>query len=203
MLLASWTNPVSCTWCMLTHLYWLCRWEQRVDQNGRVYYVDHIEKRTTWERPGPLPTGYWNFHHFLLSSPEVNESNIEKQNLPVQTQTHTHIFSKTLNNRPCVSFVNNVLNHKVVCSWLVLAFVMMSGWHIQYASLFYRWERRADPLGRVYYVDHITRTTTWQRPTQESVRNYEEWQHQRNQLQGAMQQFNQRFIYGVRVETVL
>uniref|UniRef100_A0A8C7ZIV4 E3 ubiquitin-protein ligase n=1 Tax=Oryzias sinensis TaxID=183150 RepID=A0A8C7ZIV4_9TELE len=91
-------------------------WEQRVDQNGRVYYVDHIEKRTTWDRPEPLPTG---------------------------------------------------------------------------------WERRVDPMGRVYYVDHITRTTTWQRPTQESVRNYEEWQHQRSQLQGAMQHFNQRFIYGL------
>ena len=58
-------------------------------------------------------------------------------------------------------------------------------------------------MGRVYYVDHITRTTTWQRPTQESVRNYEEWQHQRNQLQGAMQQFNQRFIYGVSAGTVV
>ncbi|XP_035008162.1 itchy E3 ubiquitin protein ligase a [Hippoglossus stenolepis] len=92
-------------------------WEQRVDQNGRMYYVDHIEKRTTWERPDPLPSG---------------------------------------------------------------------------------WERRVDPMGRVYYVDHITRTTTWQRPTQESVRNYEEWQHQRSQLQGAMQQFNQRFIYGLQ-----
>lgn len=67
----------------------------------------------------------------------------------------------------------------------------------------HRWERRVDPMGRVYYVDHITRTTTWQRPTQESVRNYEEWQHQRSQLQGAMQQFNQRFIYGVRAVIVL
>ncbi|XP_034021949.1 E3 ubiquitin-protein ligase Itchy-like isoform X2 [Thalassophryne amazonica] len=92
-------------------------WEQRVDPNGRVYYVDHVEKKTTWDRPEPLPTG---------------------------------------------------------------------------------WERRVDPMGRVYYVDHITRTTTWQRPTQESVRNYEEWQHQRSQLQGAMQQFNQRFIYGLQ-----
>uniref|UniRef100_A0AAQ5YRN4 E3 ubiquitin-protein ligase n=1 Tax=Amphiprion ocellaris TaxID=80972 RepID=A0AAQ5YRN4_AMPOC len=98
-------------------LYLFARWEQRVDQNGRVYYVDHIEKRTTWDRPESLPTG---------------------------------------------------------------------------------WERRVDPMGRVYYVDHITRTTTWQRPTQESVRNYEEWQHQRSQLQGAMQQFNQRFIYGLQ-----
>uniref|UniRef100_A0A8C6VZV5 E3 ubiquitin-protein ligase n=1 Tax=Nothobranchius furzeri TaxID=105023 RepID=A0A8C6VZV5_NOTFU len=62
----------------------------------------------------------------------------------------------------------------------------------------YRWERRVDQMGRVYFVDHITRTTTWQRPTMETVRNYEQWQHQRSQLQGAMQQFNQRFIYGVQ-----
>uniref|UniRef100_A0A8C7MCC9 E3 ubiquitin-protein ligase n=1 Tax=Oncorhynchus kisutch TaxID=8019 RepID=A0A8C7MCC9_ONCKI len=91
---------------------------QRVDQNGRLYFVDHVEKRTAWERPEPLPSG---------------------------------------------------------------------------------WERRVDPMGRVYFVDHITRTTTWQRPTMETVRNYEQWQHQRNQLQGAMQQFNQRFIFGDQV----
>uniref|UniRef100_A0A671SF49 HECT-type E3 ubiquitin transferase n=1 Tax=Sinocyclocheilus anshuiensis TaxID=1608454 RepID=A0A671SF49_9TELE len=101
------------SFCFLVNM---CSWEQRVDQNGHVYYVDHIEKRTTWERPEPLPAG---------------------------------------------------------------------------------WERRLDPMGRVYYVDHINRTTTWQRPTLESVRNYEEWQNQRSQLQGAMQRFNQRFIYGL------
>ncbi|XP_059189978.1 E3 ubiquitin-protein ligase Itchy-like isoform X2 [Centropristis striata] len=95
-------------------------WEQRVDQNGRLYFVDHVEKRTTWERPEPLPPG---------------------------------------------------------------------------------WERRVDQMGRVYFVDHMTRTTTWQRPTVETVRNYEQWQHQRNQLQGAMQQFNQRFIFGAQDQT--
>uniref|UniRef100_A0A8C3V724 E3 ubiquitin-protein ligase n=1 Tax=Catharus ustulatus TaxID=91951 RepID=A0A8C3V724_CATUS len=57
------------------------------------------------------------------------------------------------------------------------------------------WEKRVDPRGRYYYVDHNTRTTTWQRPTAEYVRNYEQWQSQRNQLQGAMQQFSQRFLY--------
>uniref|UniRef100_A0A8C5N8Y4 E3 ubiquitin-protein ligase n=1 Tax=Gouania willdenowi TaxID=441366 RepID=A0A8C5N8Y4_GOUWI len=96
------------------------RWEQRMDPNGRLYFVDHVEKRTSWERPEPLPPG---------------------------------------------------------------------------------WERRIDQMGRVYFVDHITRTTTWQRPTMETVRNYEQWQHQRSQLQGAMQQFNQRFIVGDQVST--
>ncbi|XP_022524317.2 itchy E3 ubiquitin protein ligase b [Astyanax mexicanus] len=90
-------------------------WEQRVDQNGRMYFVDHVEKRTSWERPEPLPPG---------------------------------------------------------------------------------WERRVDPMGRVYFVDHTTRSTTWQRPTVETVRNYEQWQHQRSQLEGAMHQFNRRFIVG-------
>uniref|UniRef100_A0A8C9N212 HECT-type E3 ubiquitin transferase n=1 Tax=Serinus canaria TaxID=9135 RepID=A0A8C9N212_SERCA len=92
--------------------YFPCRWEQRELPNGRVYYVDHNNKTTTWERP--LPPG---------------------------------------------------------------------------------WEKRVDPRGRYYYVDHNTRTTTWQRPTAEYVRNYEQWQSQRNQLQGAMQHFSQRFLY--------
>uniref|UniRef100_A0A672R5W3 E3 ubiquitin-protein ligase n=1 Tax=Sinocyclocheilus grahami TaxID=75366 RepID=A0A672R5W3_SINGR len=89
-----------------------CSWEQRILPHGRVYYVDHNTKTTTWERP--LPPG---------------------------------------------------------------------------------WEKRVDQRGRFYYVDHNTRTTTWQRPTAESVRNYEQWQSQRSQLQGAMQQFNQRYLY--------
>ncbi|XP_049339763.1 NEDD4-like E3 ubiquitin-protein ligase WWP2 [Astyanax mexicanus] len=87
-------------------------WEQRVLSHGRVYYVDHNTKTTTWERP--LPPG---------------------------------------------------------------------------------WEKRVDQRGRFYYVDHNTRTTTWQRPTPESVRNYEQWQSQQSQLQGAMHQFNQRYLY--------
>uniref|UniRef100_A0A8C5TIA9 E3 ubiquitin-protein ligase n=1 Tax=Malurus cyaneus samueli TaxID=2593467 RepID=A0A8C5TIA9_9PASS len=113
-----WLNIATrCLLLLFTCTFWweiLC-WEQRVDQHGRVYYVDHVEKRTTWDRPEPLPPS---------------------------------------------------------------------------------WERRVDNMGRIYYVDHFTRTTTWQRPTLESVRNYEQWQLQRSQLQGAMQQFNQRFIYG-------
>uniref|UniRef100_A0A8C6MG50 E3 ubiquitin-protein ligase n=1 Tax=Nothobranchius furzeri TaxID=105023 RepID=A0A8C6MG50_NOTFU len=92
-------------------------WEQRKDPHGRMYYVDHNTRTTTWERPQPLPPG---------------------------------------------------------------------------------WERRVDDRGRIYYVDHNTRTTTWQRPTMESVRNFEQWQSQRSQLQGAMHQFNQRYLYSVR-----
>ncbi|KAG5298333.1 E3 ubiquitin-protein ligase pub1 [Histoplasma ohiense] len=44
------------------------------------------------------------------------------------------------------------------------------------------WERREDNLGRTYYVDHNTRTTTWTRPSQQ----YNE-QAQRTQLEANMQ----------------
>ena len=33
--------------------------------------------------------------------------------------------------------------------------------------LFHSWERRFDYRDRAYYVDHNTRTTTWQMPTAE------------------------------------
>ncbi|KAJ3115576.1 hypothetical protein HDU96_000400 [Phlyctochytrium bullatum] len=41
----------------------------------------------------------------------------------------------------------------------------MSSVEDQYGPLPSGWERRVDHLGRTYYVDHNTRTTTWQRPS--------------------------------------
>ncbi|KAL8292987.1 hypothetical protein RQP46_000681 [Phenoliferia psychrophenolica] len=39
----------------------------------------------------------------------------------------------------------------------------------QYGPLPEGWERRVDHLGRTYYVDHTTRTTTWTRPQRDST----------------------------------
>ena len=44
------------------------------------------------------------------------------------------------------------------------------------------WEMRRDPRGRVYYVDHNTRTTTWQRPNTERLQNFASWQGERAQV---------------------
>nr|ODN85521.1 E3 ubiquitin-protein ligase NEDD4 [Cryptococcus depauperatus CBS 7841] len=41
----------------------------------------------------------------------------------------------------------------------------------QYGPLPTGWERRIDHLGRQYYVDHNTRTTTWNRPSNDQVSN--------------------------------
>ena len=63
---------------------------------------------------------------------------------------------------------------------------------------FYRWERRHDQYGRPYYVDHNTRTTTWHRPTSESIRHYQQWQERRQQNQDAQRQnYQQRYLIPV------
>ena len=46
--------------------------------------------------------------------------------------------------------------------------------------------------GRVYYVDHNTRTTTWQRPNSERLQCFASWQGERAQV---LQMKNQRFLY--------
>lgn len=44
------------------------------------------------------------------------------------------------------------------------------------------WEMRRDQRGRVYYVDHNTRTTTWQRPNTERLQHFQQWQGQRQHV---------------------
>lgn len=54
------------------------------------------------------------------------------------------------------------------------------------------WELRRDERGRMYYVDHNTRTTTWQRPSAERLQHFQHWQGERRHV---MTQGNQRFLY--------
>jgi len=56
-----------------------------------------------------------------------------------------------------------------------------------------RWESRFDPNGRVYYVDHNTRTTTWQRPCANLINAAEEFQQWRSNR--VMNQMPARFLF--------
>ena len=32
--------------------WWVCLgWEARIDSHGRVFYIDHVNRTTTWQRP--------------------------------------------------------------------------------------------------------------------------------------------------------
>ncbi|QRW27304.1 HECT-domain (ubiquitin-transferase) [Rhizoctonia solani] len=53
------------------------------------------------------------------------------------------------------------------------------------------WERRQDHLGRTYYVDHNTRTTTWNRPSSNAEANRNET---RQEADGARDRHNRRIL---------
>lgn len=53
------------------------------------------------------------------------------------------------------------------------------------------WERRIDPLGRTYYVDHNTRTTTWNRPSTNPTTNTHA---QEGSTNAARDQHNRRIL---------
>ena len=61
----------------------------------------------------------------------------------------------------------------------------------QYGPLPDGWERRIDPLGRTYYVDHNTRSTTWNRPSPNQAVNHHA---QEGETNAARDQHNRRIL---------
>lgn len=61
----------------------------------------------------------------------------------------------------------------------------------QYGALPPGWERRIDPLGRTYYVDHNTRSTTWNRPSASAAVNNNA---QDNETNAARDQHSRRIL---------
>jgi len=47
----------------------------------------------------------------------------------------------------------------------------------------------------VYYVDHNTRTTTWQRPNPDMMNNLHQWQQWRQNRTAQLEQLAHRFLF--------
>ena len=73
------------------------------------------------------------------------------------------------------------------CFFDIANALLMRERNFQRGAFCFRWERRVDNRSRPYYVDHNTRTTTWQRPTQQRVQNYADWRNQRDNIQNQRQ----------------
>uniref|UniRef100_A0A673XMJ8 E3 ubiquitin-protein ligase n=1 Tax=Salmo trutta TaxID=8032 RepID=A0A673XMJ8_SALTR len=118
-------------------------WEQRILPHGRVYYVDHNTKTTTWERP--LPPGW--------------EKRVDQRGRFYYVDHNTRT---TTWQRPTEESVRNY-----------------EQWQSQRSQLqgaMHQFSQRSGPLkaspqqnkrqdnGRVYFVNHNTRTTQWEDP---------------------------------------
>uniref|UniRef100_A0A8C2DIH6 HECT-type E3 ubiquitin transferase n=1 Tax=Cyprinus carpio TaxID=7962 RepID=A0A8C2DIH6_CYPCA len=151
-------------WCVCVCVC-VCSWEQRVDHNDRVYYVDHIEKRTTWERPEPLPPGW------------------ERRLDPMgRVYFVDHVNRTTTWQRPTDESVRNYEEWQNQRSQLQGAMHRFNQRFIYGVSESNKefdplgplppgWEKRTDSNRRMYFVHHPTRSTQWEDPRTQGLLN--------------------------------
>uniref|UniRef100_A0A8V5GUJ4 E3 ubiquitin-protein ligase NEDD4-like n=2 Tax=Melopsittacus undulatus TaxID=13146 RepID=A0A8V5GUJ4_MELUD len=137
-------------------------WEERKDAKGRTYYVNHNNRTTTWTRPimqlaedGMGASGSSSSH---LSEPQIRRprslsSPTVTLSAPLEGLKESPVrraVKDTLSNpqTPQPSPYNSPKpQHKGAQSFLPPG-----------------WEMRIAPNGRPFFIDHNTKTTTWEDP---------------------------------------
>lgn len=130
-------------------------WEVRFDQYGRKYYVDHNTRSTTWERPQPLPPGW-----------EMRRDNRGRVYY-VDHNTRTTTWQ-----RPTAESVRNYQHWQSHQAQAMQQCQQRFLYHTPVqvedddplGPLPEGWEKRVDPNGRVYFVNHKNKTTQWEDP---------------------------------------
>uniref|UniRef100_A0A8C3LEX6 E3 ubiquitin-protein ligase NEDD4-like n=1 Tax=Chrysolophus pictus TaxID=9089 RepID=A0A8C3LEX6_CHRPC len=138
-------------------------WEERKDAKGRTYYVNHNNRTTTWTRPimqlaedGMVGSAANSNNH--LSEPQIRRprslsSPTVTLSAPLEGMKDSPVrraVKDTLSNpqSPQPSPYNSPKpQHKVAQSFLPPG-----------------WEMRIAPNGRPFFIDHNTKTTTWEDP---------------------------------------
>ncbi|XP_071958251.1 E3 ubiquitin-protein ligase Su(dx)-like [Antedon mediterranea] len=132
-------------------------WEMRTDQQGRTYYVDHNAHTTTWERPQPLPQGWERRHdpqgriyyvdHNTRSTTWQRPTNDSVRSYQEWQLQHERLRSQVAQQRNSRLYLPGVVDSSDPLGPLPQG-----------------WEKRIDQHGRIYFVNHLTRTTQWEDP---------------------------------------
>ncbi|XP_060617304.2 E3 ubiquitin-protein ligase NEDD4-like isoform X2 [Anolis sagrei] len=139
-------------------------WEERKDAKGRTYYVNHNNRTTTWTRPimqlaEDGATGSTSNSNNHLTEPQIRRP----RSLSTPTVTLSAPLEGLLKESPVRRAVKDTLSnpqspqpspynspkpqHKLTQSFLPPG-----------------WEMRIAPNGRPFFIDHNTKTTTWEDP---------------------------------------
>jgi E3 ubiquitin-protein ligase NEDD4 len=133
-------------------------WERRIDPLGRMYYVDHNTRSTTWNRPS--------------ASAAVNHSTQDSETNAARDQHNRRILADDLleatnptyrGGTPANATQPPVPQAQTAVTTSTTTTAGVSG------PLPAGWEERYTPEGRPYYVDHNTRTTTWVDPRRQTI----------------------------------
>lgn len=137
-------------------------WEMRKDAQGRMYYVDHNTRTTTWERPQPLPLGWERRvdQRGRVYYVDHNTRTTTWQRPNTDMVTNWHNWQEWRNNRTMES-----MNRR----FLFPQSTQPTTENDPLGPLPEGWEKRADANGRVYFVNHKNRTTQWEDPRTQGI----------------------------------
>uniref|UniRef100_A0A7N6ARB7 HECT-type E3 ubiquitin transferase n=1 Tax=Anabas testudineus TaxID=64144 RepID=A0A7N6ARB7_ANATE len=161
-------------------------WEEKVDNLGRTYYVNHNNRSTQWKRPSNMDV--------------ISETESDNQQRQIHQEAHRvfrsrrHISEDLENEHLEPRDMDNVTKMlKCYCFVVVSVFLEFAedlnlrlsltpdsngelpgpssalspsatSYTLTTPGLPPGWEERKDAKGRTYYVNHNNRTTTWTRP---------------------------------------
>lgn len=153
-------------------------WEIRYDSYGRQYFVDHNTRTTSWEDPRLASVSTTAPVVTPIPNPVPNVSPVSSSSSTTTTITttpqQTISTPTTTEPQPSGEVVRQSLQQQINLRYQN-TFVGVDTHNITFGStspqtnplsspLPSGWEQRVDPYGRVYFVDHNTRTTSWEDP---------------------------------------
>ncbi|KAG8795329.1 hypothetical protein FRC16_010111 [Serendipita sp. 398] len=127
-------------------------WERRQDHLGRNYYVDHVNRTTTWHRP--------SFNQSVNNTEQVAEQNMARDRHNQRTLVDDALAEGGNATSASADTSTNRQSSTVASPPPAGAAQPADG----LGALPAGWEERRTPEGRLYYVDHNTRATTWLDP---------------------------------------
>ncbi|XP_059474328.1 E3 ubiquitin-protein ligase Su(dx) [Neocloeon triangulifer] len=156
-------------------------WEMRYDMYGRRYYVDHNTRSTSWERPQALPSGWelrrdprgrvYYVDHNTRTTTWQRPSTERLQHFQHWQGERAHVIQQG-NQR--FLYPNNVSNGITSNNSTPVAGTSAAGAataapkpdddEATLGPLPAGWEKRVQPDGRLYFVNHKNRTTQWEDP---------------------------------------
>ncbi|XP_040564467.1 E3 ubiquitin-protein ligase Su(dx) isoform X1 [Lepeophtheirus salmonis] len=130
-------------------------WEMRYDRYRRRYYVDHNNRSTTWERPQPLPVG-WEMRRDERGRIYYVDHNTRQTTWQRPNVDRLQNFASWQGERAQVLQMRN--------QRFLYPDQSRPSEEDPQGPLMDGWEKRVEPNGRVYFVNHKNRTTQWEDP---------------------------------------
>uniref|UniRef100_A0A672I255 HECT-type E3 ubiquitin transferase n=1 Tax=Salarias fasciatus TaxID=181472 RepID=A0A672I255_SALFA len=157
-------------------------WEERKDAKGRTYYVNHNNRTTTWTRPivqltedGASTSASASGGASALAPPSTPSSSSNSSNNHLhepQVRRPRSLSSPTVTLSTPLEGANNIQVRRAVKDTLSnpqspqpSPYSSPKSQHkTQQSFLPPGWEMRIAPNGRPFFIDHNSRTTTWEDP---------------------------------------